>query len=101
MVTNVIGGPREGVHAEIHKVSLQDGDLLVLCSDGLTEPVEDADIAATLAAHPEPAQACRRLVDLALELGGPDNVTVVVARYSIDFPSPSASWPPAVGGSHQ
>lgn len=101
VVTNVVGGPRHGVHAEIHKVSLQDGDILVLCSDGLTEPVDDSTIAATLTSHPEPDRACRRLLDLALEHGGPDNITVVVARYSIDFPSPAGSWPLLGSGSRQ
>jgi protein phosphatase len=45
VVTNVIGGPSAGVHAEIHKVRLNDGDVLLLCSDGLTEPVDDRLIA--------------------------------------------------------
>ena len=52
VVTNVIGGPNPGVYAEIHKVRLADGDLLLLCSDGLTEPVDDPTIAAILAAAP-------------------------------------------------
>ncbi len=83
VVTNVIGGPREGVHAEIHKLTVADGDILLLCSDGLTEPVNDEEIAETLALHPEPEDACRFLVERALERGGPDNVTVVVARYGL------------------
>jgi len=83
VVTNVIGGPREGVHAEIHKLTVADGDVLLLCSDGLTEPVTDEEIAETLALHPEPEDACRSLVERALERGGPDNVTVIVARYGL------------------
>ena len=83
VVTNVIGGPREGVHAEIHKLTIADGDVLLLCSDGLTEPVDDEEIAETLALHPEPEDACRLLVERALERGGPDNITVVVARYGL------------------
>ncbi len=81
IVTNVVGGPREGVHAEIHKLAVEDGDTLLLCSDGLTEPVNDDRIAEALARHEDPEGACARLVDLALERGGPDNVTVVVAHY--------------------
>ena len=84
VVTNVVGGPREGVHAEIHKVGVRDGDLLLLCSDGLTEPVEDDEIAAILKEGGPPAEAARRLIDRSLERGGPDNVTVVVARYSVE-----------------
>ena len=54
IVTNVIGGPSAGVHAEIHKVRLEDGDVLLLCSDGLTEPVEDDQIAEVLGPSPTP-----------------------------------------------
>jgi PPM family protein phosphatase len=83
IVTNVVGGPREGVHAEIHKLAVEDGDALLLCSDGLTEPVHDDRIAEVLARHRDPGDASSRLVDLALDHGGPDNVTVVVARYEV------------------
>jgi protein phosphatase len=84
IVTNVIGGPGPGVQAEIHKVLLRDGDTLLLCSDGLTEPVDDGTIAEALALSSRPEDAAQRLVDLALSRGGPDNVTVVVARYHAD-----------------
>jgi protein phosphatase len=83
VVTNVIGGPREGVHAEIHKISLTNGDVLLLCSDGLTEPVQESLIAEVLARRLDPDDTCRHLVKLALEAGGPDNVTAIVARYHI------------------
>lgn len=83
VVTNVIGGPAPGVHAEIHKVRLVDGDVLLLCSDGLTEPVDDAGIAGAIGQAANPDDAARRLVDLALERGAPDNVTVIVARYNL------------------
>ena len=84
VVTNVLGGPSEGVFAEIHKLEVRDGDVLVFCSDGLTEPVPDADIAPILAEHTDPHDAARTLLQLALDRGGPDNVTVVVARYQVD-----------------
>ena len=84
VVTNVIGGPREGVSAEIHKLNLLDGDTVLFCTDGLTEPVDDDAIAEVLQHHPDPEDACTRLVDLALSRGGPDNVTAVVVRYQID-----------------
>ena len=84
VVTNVIGGPDEGVFAEIHKVTLRDGDTLLYCTDGLTEPVDDEAIAKALEHHPDPEDACARLVDLALSRGGPDNVTAVVAHYQVD-----------------
>jgi len=84
VVTNVIGGGHEGVSAEIHKLAVLDGDALLFCTDGLTEPVDDDAIAEVLNHHPDPDDACTRLVDLALSRGGPDNVTVVVVRYQVD-----------------
>ena len=54
VVTNVIGGPSEGVFAEIHKLAVLDGDTLLFCTDGLTEPVSDDAIAEVLDASPRP-----------------------------------------------
>ncbi len=56
VVTNVLGGPEEGVYTEIHKLSVADGDILLLCSDGLTEPVKDTEIAAILGCAPPPTR---------------------------------------------
>ena len=81
MITNAIGGPAPGVWAEVHKTTLEPGDVLLVATDGLTNCVPDEQIAATLAAIPDPKIACERLVAQSLEQGGPDNVTVIVARY--------------------
>lgn len=62
---------------------LNPGDMLVLCSDGLTGHVEDDEIGRFAAGRP-PRDACRDLVDLALRRGGSDNVTVLVAAYRGD-----------------
>ena len=63
-------------------IDLEPGDVLLACSDGLTKHVDDEKIAALLA-KPESAEAtCQALVAAALEGGGSDNVTVVVARTS-------------------
>jgi serine/threonine protein phosphatase PrpC len=83
VVTNVVGGPSEGVHADVRKVELRDGDALLLCSDGLSSPVGDEAIAEVLSATADPGAACDRLIGLALERGAPDNVTAVVARYRV------------------
>lgn len=83
VVTNVVGGPNPGVRAEIHKLLLEDRDTLLLCSDGLSGPVPDDRITAALQQPGDPDATCRQLVDLALEAGAPDNVTVVLARYAI------------------
>ncbi len=58
---------------------LVDGDTFLLCSDGLTEHVEDAEMAEVLA-RMGAQQACDTLVQLTLERGAKDNVTVVVVR---------------------
>ncbi len=84
VVTNVLGGPREGVYAEIHKIRVRDGDVLLFCTDGLNEPVPDDRIAAVLANQGDPQEAVKSLLQLALDGGGPDNVTIVVARYRVD-----------------
>ncbi|CAN5754656.1 protein phosphatase 2C domain-containing protein [soil metagenome] len=84
VVTNVVGGPEPGVHAEIHKAEIRDGDVLLLCTDGLTEHVPDETIHQVLLDHPDPKAACQRLLTLALDDGGRDNITIVVARYHVD-----------------
>jgi PPM family protein phosphatase len=84
VVTNVLGGPSEGVSAEIHKIEVRHGDVFLFCSDGLNEPVPDAEIAAVLAEQADPRDAARSLLQRALDGGGPDNITVVVARYQVD-----------------
>ena len=58
---------------------LDPGHTLVLCSDGLSNLVEDAEILRTVRGE-APAAACQRLVALARERGGPDNITLVIAR---------------------
>lgn len=57
------------------------GTLLLLCSDGLHGAVDDARIAAVLAAHTGLEQCAQALVKVAHEAGGPDNVTVVLVRF--------------------
>ncbi|MCU9519719.1 protein phosphatase 2C domain-containing protein [Corynebacterium sp. ES2794-CONJ1] len=64
------------------------GDRLMLCSDGLSDPVTTDTIADELA-YGTPEEAVRRLIDLALRSGGPDNVTVVVADIVADDIDPA------------
>jgi len=61
-------------------VGLAPGDRVLLCSDGLVDPLTDQAIATILEEHPDPREACEGLVQAALDGGGPDNVTVVVVR---------------------
>jgi len=74
-ITRFVGDPR-GVQPDIFVETLEPRDRLVLCSDGLTRHVSDAEIGAAAAARP--AEAADALVALARSRGGEDNVTVVV-----------------------
>jgi protein phosphatase len=60
---------------------VDDGNVLILCSDGLTGMIEDQELAQ--GAQQSPAAACTFLIDRAKEEGGLDNVTVVVMRFQI------------------
>lgn len=91
VLTNVLGGPDPGVEVDIHRHRLLPGDVLMLCTDGLNDLVDDGDIARVLASNPVPDAACRALVDLGLERGGRDNITSVVARYHFEPPRPEFS----------
>lgn len=77
VITRSIG--MDAVDPDIYRVPLQVGDRLVLCTDGLTTHVPDeriAEVVRTLS----PSAAAQRLVEMALEEGGSDNVTVVVVQ---------------------
>ncbi|MDT6960159.1 protein phosphatase 2C domain-containing protein [Cupriavidus sp. SZY C1] len=67
---------------DLERLTLEigDGDLFLLCSDGLSNEVEDDQIAAVLAADPHPTRAADALLKQALDNGGRDNVSVVVIR---------------------
>ncbi len=65
---------------DLYEVVLADGDLLLLCSDGLIRHVEDAEI-ADLVGREIPQAAAEQLVNLARERGGEDNITVAVVRH--------------------
>jgi protein phosphatase len=61
-------------------LELHDGDQVLLCSDGLTEAVDDDQIADLLSSTPDGTAACQALIDAANAAGGPDNITVVLLR---------------------
>jgi protein phosphatase len=81
VLTHAIGSDDPEMQATISRARLLVGDRLLVCTDGLTDMVEDARIAEALGGASGPDAACRTLVDLALAGGGRDNVTVVVAFY--------------------
>jgi serine/threonine protein phosphatase PrpC len=75
-------------HQEVRK-----GDILVLCSDGLSGQVKKEEIAAVATRERDLQAACDKLIALANERGGPDNITVVLARFDSE-----GLRPPGPGG---
>ena len=73
-------GAHPEVDVDIDEFDLFPRDVLLLCSDGLTRMVTEPEIAGTLQAETDPEKAAQKLVDLANERGGLDNVTVIVVR---------------------
>ena len=86
-LTSCLGGEAGKIQMEIRHLRLMDGDRLLLCSDGLTDMASEPEIAEVMRATEGSDEACRTLVNLALQKGGKDNVTVVMARYSIPAPA--------------
>jgi protein phosphatase len=79
-LTHAIGMPDAGGAPDMSRWKLTDGDRLLLCTDGLTDVVDDAAIADELG-RASADDACLALIERALKGGGPDNITVVVAAY--------------------
>jgi protein phosphatase len=80
VITNAIGGTEAGSPPELQTVTVQPGDLVLLCSDGLTEMVSEEEILEEARVSSEPEALCRRLINRANEQGGRDNITAVVAQ---------------------
>jgi len=87
VVTNFLGGSKRGVQAELHSLDLHVGDVVLLCSDGLTEMVPEEHIAAILAEENDPRSACERLVSEANKRGGKDDITAIVAHFGPTAPN--------------
>ena len=81
LVTRALAGAEEP-RVELSPVALAPGDRVLLCSDGLTSPLNNAAIAGILARTPagSPGELCQALVDAANAAGGPDNITVIVVE---------------------
>jgi len=68
-----------------HSFPLEKGDMLVLCTDGLWSLLAENEIQSIVASN-EPSEACRALIKLTKDRGGPDNITVQVLRISAGEP---------------
>jgi protein phosphatase len=80
VLTHAVGSEKvERLPAQLEHFQLQDGDRLLLCTDGLTDPLDAQRIAAILGGAADPRAACEGLIAGALDGGAPDNVTVIAA----------------------
>lgn len=79
VITNALGFG-DDTKVVTFMVPLSDGDRLLLCSDGVSEYIGEAEVGQVLTGQPSPARAAQRLVDLALERGGEDNATALVIK---------------------
>jgi serine/threonine protein phosphatase PrpC len=75
-----IGMPEEA-EADVHRIHLEPGGVLLLCSDGLTDELSDARIQSIISGHEELSAACQSLVDAAKESGGRDNITAMLLQW--------------------
>lgn len=80
-LTETIGKGGPGPRVDVERCGLLDGDVVLLCTNGLTDVVAESHIANELRQPRTPDDQCRALVDLAMEANGEDDVTVVVAYY--------------------
>ena len=83
ILTDAIGAPGGHPMVEIERYGLRDGDCVMLCTNGLTDRVSDAQIAEALAYRRAPQEQCATLIELANRSGDGDHTTVVLAEYHI------------------
>lgn len=83
VVTRALGGEAD-VSVDVQEVDLRKGDLYLVCSDGLTSMLTDAEIRARVASGSPLDEICRQLIADANERGGVDNITVILARVQDD-----------------
>lgn len=85
-------GPDPRVKVDLTYQSIRRGDTLILCSDGLSGLVRREEFATLAREHSDPSELCAALIDLANARGGPDNITVVTARFHGEgLPEPSGA----------
>jgi protein phosphatase len=79
IITQAIG-IEPTVQFDTFEVALQRGDLVLLCSDGLVDMIDDSEIERVLLSEPNLSAAAQTLIRLANEAGGDDNITVIIAK---------------------
>ncbi len=87
-------GPSPQVLVDLKFIELEEGDTLLLCSDGLHGPVPDEELERILKSSQDIPLVCKKLINEANARGGPDNITAIVARFSgEDLPDPEEHRP--------
>jgi serine/threonine protein phosphatase PrpC len=89
---NALGAGSSEIVADIHHVDLQEGDRILLCSDGLNKHIENREIQSVLSRMETPISTCEFLIDRANELGGSDNITAVVADLGSNSPQDVSTY---------
>lgn len=79
IITRAVGGGRE-VEVDFFEVELKDGDRILMCSDGLTDMLEDEEIFEIVNENQDIGAAMQELIDTANEYGGNDNITVILTE---------------------
>ena len=82
VLTRAVGAHEETPAGDFHHLQIEDGDRVLVCSDGLTDMASAEEILAILHRYGKSELASKALIDLALERGGRDNVTVILAGFS-------------------
>ena len=90
-------GTKPDVDIDFFQRKVQPGDVLVLCCDGLSNEMEDDEIARIVSAT-DPQEAVQKLIDLANQRGGPDNITAIVVKIGGAVKAPLPVLPLAIGG---
>ena len=93
LVTRAVG-VEDTVLLETHQHDALPGELFLLCSDGLSDMLDDESIAQVLLAHDSLESCSRALVDAANDAGGKDNISVILGRPSGSAGAPARSWWP-------
>jgi protein phosphatase len=93
LVTRAVG-VEDTVLLETHVHELQPGDVYLMCSDGLSDMLDDEHIGQVLQMHDSLAAAGLGLIDAANQAGGKDNIAVILVRVQGGAPSATRSWWP-------